>query len=180
MTLSKAHTPLMYLPSGHNHLSYQQFSNRIFVIDECDLGLGMFANRSLAKGEVILEFTGPSIDFKETKTRGQWECMPIQIAKDLYIDTLPPGVFVNHSCVPNAGIRRDRDLVALRSISKGEEIRFDYSTTMEENSFRMECKCCHPECRHIIADFSTLPKARRKAYLRDQVVMSFIAVNYEY
>jgi len=104
--------------------------------------------------------------------------MPLQIDNDVYIDTLPVGVFVNHSCGPNAGIRQDKDLVALRQILQGEEIRFDYSTTMQEMSFTMECRCGDRNCRHIVNDFSTLPETQQQVYLQAGIVMSFIAKQY--
>jgi hypothetical protein len=126
-------------------------------IAECNLGRGAFAKRAVRKGEIILAFGGALIDFAETKRRGPRECMAIQVGPDLYIDTQPPGVFANHSCAPNAGIRNDRDLVALRDIPKGEEIRYDYSTRMDEKSFTMACRCGAPECRQVVTDFTELP-----------------------
>jgi hypothetical protein len=150
------------------------YSNATFYIDECDVGLGVFANRDIQPGEAILAFGGPVIDFAETKRRGFRECMPIQIGPNQYYDTQPPGVFVNHSCEPNAGIRNDRDLVALRPIRQGEEVRFDYSTTMEERSFTMGCMCGSLQCRHVVADFSTLPSSVRERYVAERIVMSFI------
>lgn len=157
-------------PSQSSH--YQ--SVPAYFIDRCDVGLGVFANRDLAPGEVILQIEGPVIDFAETKRRGPRECMAIQIGFDRYIDTQAPGVFVNHSCDPNAGIRDDKHLVALRPIARGEEIRFDYSTTMEEQSFTMQCLCGAPECRKIVRDFSTLPVHVISRYLSQRIVMSFI------
>jgi SET domain-containing protein len=136
--------------------------------------LGLFANRVIGRGETILTFEGPIIDFAETKRRGPRECMAIQIGNDRYIDTRAPGVFVNHSCDPNAGVRRDSLLVALRHIRKGQEIRYDYSTTMEEQSFTMPCRCGSPMCRGVIRDFSTLPAALRERYRAQGAVMSFI------
>lgn len=167
-----------FMPPGY--LAYANFSNDIIRIGRCDLGHGIFASKNIAKGETILTFEGPHISFLQTKTKGSWECMPLQIDDDLYIDTLPVGVFVNHSCMPNAGIKRDKDLVARYAISKDEEIRFDYSTTMQEKSFTMECRCqCGKQnCRHIVDDFSTLPEAIKSAYIREGIVMSFIARHY--
>lgn len=179
MTLTSAQPPLIdtpFMPPGY--LAYANYSDDIIHIGKCDLGHGIFANRNLARGETVLTFEGPRISFHQTKTKGAWECMPIQIDVDVYIDTLPVGVFVNHSCAPNAGIKRDRDLVAIRPIAKGEEIRFDYSTTMQENSFTMECRCAQAGCRRIVNDFSTLPEAKAIAYLEEEVVMSFIAKSY--
>lgn len=145
-----------------------------FHIKPCDVGLGVFASRDIRAGEVILKIWGPIIDFAETKRRGPRECMAIQIGHDRYIDTQAPAVFVNHSCDPNAGIRNDENMVALRNIAAGEEVRFDYSTTMEEQSFTMQCLCGLPECRHVIKDFSTLPQHLKERYLDLRIVMNFI------
>jgi hypothetical protein len=134
----------------------------------------VFAKRAIRRGEIILVFGGALIDFAETKRRGPRECMAIQVGPDQYIDTQPPGVFANHSCAPNAGIRNDRDLVALRDIPMGEEIRYDYSTTMDEKSFTMRCRCGAPGCRQVVRDFSELPAGIQEYYLSRGLVMSFI------
>jgi hypothetical protein len=147
----------------------------MLYIGECNLGKGVFAYRPIRKGEIILVFGGALIDFAETKRRGPRECMAIQIGPNQYIDTQPPGVFANHSCAPNAGIQNDRDLLALRDIPKGEEIRYDYSTTMDEKSFTMACRCGAPGCRQVVADFAELPAGIREYYLAHGLVMSFIA-----
>jgi hypothetical protein len=161
--------------SDHFDSLTSNWSSELFYIDDCSLGLGVFAKRRIAPGEFILRFDGPIIDFAETKRRGPRECMAIQIGFDRYLDTRPPGVFVNHSCDPNAGIRGDRHLVALRAIRAGEEIRYDYSTTMAEQSFTMQCACGAPVCRKVVEDFSRLPEDIRKHHLRRGTVMSFIS-----
>jgi len=152
-------------------------STEKFRIRACDVGLGVFASRDLMPGEIILAIEGPIIDFAETKRRGPRECMAIQIGPDRYIDTQPPGVLVNHSCEPNAGIRENRYLTALRKIRRGQEIRYDYSTTMEEHSFTMQCLCGAPSCREWVRDFSTLPRPLRERYLAQGIVMDFILRN---
>jgi uncharacterized protein len=166
--------PPAYVRTGDRESLKQRYSTERFFLADCEVGLGVFANRTIAAGERILAFGGPVIDFAETKRRGEWECMAVQIGPNRYIDTQPPGVFVNHSCAPNAGIRHDTHLVALREIQKGEEIRFDYSTTMQEQSFTMRCRCGAPECRGFVRDFSTLPQQLRERYLAQGIVMSFI------
>jgi len=150
------------------------YSTGMIYVERGDVGLGVFANRDIAREEVILSIEGPTIDFAETKRRGPWECMALQIGDDKYIDTCPPGVFVNHSCDPNAGIREDNHLVAIRGIRKGEEIRYDYSTTMDEQSFTMRCLCRANECRNVVGDFSTIPPQVRERYISLGIVMSFI------
>jgi uncharacterized protein len=180
MSLACAQSNLVEAPSmPPGYRAYANFSNDIIRIGKCDLGHGIFANKEIQKEEIILTFEGPPINFLQTKTKGSWECMPLQINDDLYIDTLPVGVFVNHSCAPNAGIKNDRDLVALRTIVKGEEIRFDYSTSMQERSFTMPCRCGEPNCRRIVEDFDKITKAQQLKYLRLGIVMSFIADGYK-
>jgi uncharacterized protein len=155
-------------------LHHAAHGGETFYIAQCDLGRGVFARRMIHRGEFILAFDGPLIDFAETKRRGPLECMAIQVGPNRYIDTQPPGVLVNHSCAPNAGIVRDRHLVALRDIFPGEQIQYDYSTTMDEQSFTMNCRCGAPGCRGVVTDFSELPTAAQEYYLRRGLVMSFI------
>ena len=146
----------------------------MIYVAECELGRGVFARRAIRRGELILVFEGRMIDFAETLRRGPRECMAIQIGPNQYIDTQAPGVFANHSCAPNAGIRNDRELVALRTIRPEEEIRYDYSTTMDEKSFTMLCRCGAPSCRQIVTDFSELPADVQEFYVSRKLVMSFI------
>jgi hypothetical protein len=139
-----------------------------------ELGRGIHALRPLCAGDVILEFDGPRMSHHEVLALGEAQAYTIQIGPDRYIDTRPPGRFTNHSCSPNAGVARDRVLVALRNIPAGEEIRFDYSTTMSENHWTMVCRCSGPECRRIIRDFHLLPNALQMRYIELGIVQSFI------
>jgi hypothetical protein len=90
------------------------------------------------------------------------------------MDLEKPGRYVNHSCVPNAGIKQHTQLVALRDISRGEEICYDYSTTMHENHWTMICKCGAPGCRKIVRDFRSLPEPLQRRYLDLEIVQPFI------
>lgn len=112
-------------------------SASIFVAN-CELGRGLFAARGFAAGETILRFTGPLIGLADAIAKGDTEGNPLQVSPTDYIDLEPPGVFANHSCEPNAGIRDNTILVALQLITVGEEIRYDYSTTMWEDGGALE------------------------------------------
>lgn len=138
------------------------------------LGRGLFATQLIKKDEQILEFTGPIISFEETLQKGDKEANPLQIGPIEYIDIQEPGVLVNHSCSPNAGVRNDKFLVAIEDIQPFIEIVFDYSTTMDEDSWTLECKRGCPNCRHIIKDFKYLPLNVQKNYLKLNIVQSFI------
>ena len=143
-------------------------------VRSCEFGLGLFACRPFAQGEQILEFSGPELSFEAMLAKGELEANALQIDDGLYLDLGAPGVYANHSCLPNAGIRDDRQLVALRPIRSGEEIRYDYSTTMWENHWTMHCRCGQVNCRRVVADFPTLPSQLQRRYLHLQVVQHFI------
>lgn len=147
-------------------------------VAECALGLGLFVGRSFTAGEEILQFTGPHISLAEAIAKGETEDNPLQIGIDLYIDLEAPGVFVNHSCEPNAGIVRSRVLVALSDIRAGQEVRYDYSTTIDENLWTMACRCGAKSCRGLVQDFRLLSPELKASYLRRGVVLEFIARNF--
>jgi hypothetical protein len=134
------------------------------------LGRSVFANAPIPAGTRILEVTGPIL----RQPPHAVSCNLVQVGHHQYVDISAPVIFVNHSCEPNAGIRGDLWLVSIRAIEAGEQITFDYSTTMQENYWTMECDCRSPLCRNSVADFCLLPKARRHFYLSLGVVQPFI------
>ncbi|MGH7498575.1 MAG: SET domain-containing protein [Gemmatimonadales bacterium] len=138
------------------------------------LGKGVHARFPMVQGERILEFDGPLLTHAEVLDLGESQAYTIQMGPDEYIDTRPPGRFTNHSCEPNAGIAGDRVLVALRDIEAGEEVQFDYSTTMSENHWTMICRCGRSRCRRLIRDFHFLPPSLQAYYIRMGFVQSFI------
>ena len=108
---------------------------------------------------------------------GDEQCYMIQIGPDLYFEPEAPGRYTNHSCAPNAAIKEDYVLVALTDIQAGEQICFDYSTTMSEDNWTMECRCGAPNCRGTIKDFGELPADLQRRYLDMGVVQSFIVAD---
>lgn len=140
-----------------------------------DLGRGVFAKRKILKWEAILVFEGPIIGGATARAKGEKECWPLQIGLDEYIDLVSPGCFANHACDPNSGVRNDRILVAIRDIGEGEEIRYDYSTTVDEDFWCMSCQCKSSHCRSEIADFKYLKPALQEYYLSIGIVQDFIA-----
>lgn len=120
-------------------------------------GRGVFAGEPIAEGALIAQFTGPFLRYEQTSAA----TYALQIGPDLYIGE-SGGVddLFNHSCDPNAGVMipgRSAELRAIRNISTGEEIAFDYSTTLDEGDFTMDCRCGSPSCRGVIGDGRDLP-----------------------
>ena len=102
--------------------------------------------------------SGPFLRYEQTSA----STYALQIGPDLYIGA-SGGLddFINHSCEPNAGLRIEGttvDLHAIRDIAAGEEILFDYSTTLDEDDFTMSCQCGAPSCRETIGDGKYLPE----------------------
>jgi SET domain-containing protein len=143
-------------------------------VRECALGRGLFADRAYRTGEEILRFQGRTVSQTEVEQMGTDECYMIQIGPDLYFEPEPPGRYTNHSCAPNAAIKDDYRLIALADIQPNEQICFDYSTTMSEDNWTMECRCGASNCRGVIRDFGELPGELQRRYLEINAVQSFI------
>jgi SET domain-containing protein len=141
-----------------------------FQVQDCKTGRGVFATETIAAGAVIMKYTGPLLTYAQTSPT----TLALQIGPDLYIgESGQADDFVNHSCDPNAGMRiegTDVQLVAIRSISPGEQIAFDYSTTMDEDDFEFDCLCGSQRCRGRITDFKHLPTELKKRYQQLNVV----------
>ncbi|MBW4638831.1 MAG: SET domain-containing protein [Gloeocapsa sp. UFS-A4-WI-NPMV-4B04] len=151
----------------------------IFYIAECDFGKGLFSKIDIRKEENIFNFTGKLITFKQTLEATDNFGDPLQIGKDLYINLEEPMRFINHSCNPNTGIINDVTLIALRDIQAGEELYFDYSTSIDEDYWVMQCMCGEANCRKTIKDFKYLPVQAKQKYLNLNIVQKFIAVQYQ-
>ncbi len=137
-------------------------------------GLGLHAAADIPAGEVILIFTGELLELDDVLASGRDECYPLQVGPTTYLDLDARSRIVNHSCLPNTGVRSDRILVSLREIRSDEEICYDYSTTMSERRWTMQCGCRAENCRSTVGDFHELPMALQEHYLRLGVVQSFI------
>jgi hypothetical protein len=136
-------------------------------------GRGVFTDEKIPAGSLLIQFTGPLLRYDQTTP----QTLALQIAPDLYLGA-SGGLddCVNHSCAPNAGLvidGADVRLIAIRDIAAGEEIFFDYSTTMDEDDFEMTCHCAQPGCRGIIRDFKHLPGALKKKYLALGIVPDY-------
>lgn len=147
-------------------------------VDNCSIGRGLFAGRIFMPGELILNLRGRRYGREDPIHLTASGANLLQTGWRTYILLEAPGVFANHSCCPNAGIRGNRKLVAIRLIMPGDEIRFDYSTTMAENFWTMPCLCGAPGCRKVVEDFSRLPTGIQDYYLDLGVVQGFIAHKY--
>ncbi|MDT8759690.1 SET domain-containing protein [Sphingomonas psychrotolerans] len=154
-------------------------SNNLFRVGDNHLGKAVFAAAPFAEGDLLLEFTGRRMpaDRVPSLMHGRSDRF-VQVTPDHYMG--PSGRLddlVNHSCAPNAGLRFTGDgvfLVAVRAIAAGEELTWDYSTTLRESNWRMLCQCKAPQCRRVIGNFETLDAERQEWFRARNLVPPYL------
>jgi SET domain-containing protein len=132
-------------------------------------GRGVYAARDLAEGERIIEYTGKLITSAEADAVGDDEKMRrhhtfLFAVDDKYvIDATDEGSearYINHSCDPNCEsviVRRRVYIHALRPITEGEELVYDYwyitddDYTLADLQRIYPCRCKAPNCRGTLA-----------------------------
>lgn len=138
------------------------------VRDTGQYGLGVFALENVAKGSVIHVFDGETISIHDLVQRVNSGTEnpndPLQVGMRTYIDLDEYSRTFNHSCDPNAGIRKRSELFALRAILKCEQITFDYSATIAPTLWGMTCHCGSQNCRKIIGDVRSIPPKQLARY----------------
>jgi uncharacterized protein len=153
-------------------------------------GRGVFAARSIAEGEQIIEYAGALISHAEADAQCDDESMRrhhtfLFAVDDRYvIDGARGGNesrFINHSCEPNCEslvVRRRVYIYALRDIDDCEELTYDYWYVTDEGYSIQDlrriypCRCGAPSCRGTLARPPRRRKGERKvasAHERDAV-----------
>lgn len=134
-------------------------------------GLGVVSDSLINEGETILKFGGKYYTYSELPAPyNSVDDHYMQINKDLYIG--PSGEiddYLNHSCDPNSAVKingKDVLLFAIKKIEPGEEITWDYSTTMDEDDWELDCECGTSNCRKKIKDFKYLPSELQEKYFK--------------
>jgi hypothetical protein len=148
-------------------------------VGDTHLGKSVHAVQGFREGDVLVRFSGPRVAASRVPTRlvGRRDRF-VQVSADQYMG--PSGAIddlVNHSCAPNAGLRFGEGgvfLLAIRDIAAGEEIAWDYSTTLTDRSWQMVCRCGAPECRGIIGAFETLPPERQEWFRARNLVAPYL------
>lgn len=113
-------------------------------------GRGVFAELPIPRGTLLVVFGGDAISRKDVeRLTPELRPLVIQVDEDCFLVSTKPGPadWVNHSCEPNAGIQGQITLVALRDISVGEEITFDYAMCDGCDYDEFPCGCGARTCR---------------------------------
>lgn len=127
-------------------------------------GKGMYALLPLAKGEVLIEYTGEVIDWTEALKRHPHDpndphhTFYFSIDEDHVIDAKFGGNasrWINHSCKPNCEADEQDGRVfikTLRKIAPGEELFYDYGLVIDGKHRKKlkkqyACHCGAKKCR---------------------------------
>lgn len=151
--------------------------NNVYLDRSRIAGTGVFAARGFRAGEWILSFKdGASevVPCLATKSGPEHEeGYYVQVGVNEYIRPIAPSLYLNHCCEPNTGVLDCTEIIALTEIEPGVELTFDYSTSMAEDGWEMDCSCGSRICRGRISDFKYLPIERQLYYLERDVVGDF-------
>ncbi len=119
-------------------------------------GRGLYCTAPIAANEVVV-VKGGHVFNRATRDTLAASLGPseIQIDDDLFIGPKTPAereasmMCLNHSGEPNVGIRGQITFRAMRDISSGEELTFDYATG-DDDDWEMQCQCGAPACRGLV------------------------------
>lgn len=116
-------------------------------------GRGIFALQQIRKGELIAMFGGIVYEWETFRSLPEIErSLCLQVDDSLFLVPRPigEGDYVNHCCDPNAGLSGQIGLVAMRDITAGEEIRFDYAMCDTVAYDEFPCSCGSLNCRKSV------------------------------
>ena len=140
-----------------------------------DRGQGVFAKHPIKKQERLAIFGGDIMLIDELKTIPvEFQMYALQIEERFVMGMRRPTQsestdYFNPSCNPNAGIRGQIFLVAMRDIAEDEEVTFDYAMVVSESEnsdlvFSMDCMCGTDQCRKTITENDWKFESLQKKY----------------
>lgn len=134
-------------------------------------GLGVFAARGFAAGEIILPIDDSRVVDNAGPLRpelGEYNYHCDYLAGGVTVLMRSPERHINSCCDPNTYVRTIdcvRHVVARRPIRSGEEITYDYIIDCH-GGIVWRCACGSPRCRGtIVSSFFELPVGLQLEYL---------------
>ena len=117
---------------------------------------GLYASKNIKSGTKIIEYIGKLISKKETEANPKFDN-----GKDIYLFNLNnkydldgdynwnTARLINHSCNPNCevdGKGLKLWITAIKDISKGDELSYDYGFGYDVDYKQFPCKCGSQNC----------------------------------
>lgn len=119
----------------------------VIILESPGKGRGVFAKKNLKKDEIVV--IGKPVEKSLERT---WQTLQMDV--DTHVRMDEPFELVNHSCNPNCGIRVNEfngyNLVAMKDITVGNEITFDYCMSEWISIAVTHCCCQSDLCRKTI------------------------------
>lgn len=141
-------------------------------------GVGVYANRSFTKNETVHQLTGEKLTLEKiidrVICRKANEDDIFQIGKRTYYDLDDLSRSINHSCNPSTGVRGKSELFSLRDIKAGEQITYDYSTTVAPTDWLMICECGDKNCRKRMCDIRSIPREQLNWYAERGAIQDYM------
>jgi hypothetical protein len=144
------------------------------------VGRGLFASRAFGPRQRIIRLLGRIVSADTVwNHQGTFADNSYRFGPETYLDPGDEaGAYVNHSCRPNAAVRKSNNrlfLYAVAPIRKGGEITIDYSTILGgDDIWTMRCDCGEKECRRRIRNFGSLPDRLREDYVSRSMVPKYV------
>lgn len=119
-----------------------------FIVKRGTHGLGLFANTSFKKGDLVIEYTGEKITADEANIRGGQYLF--EINDNWTVDGRGrenKARYINHSCRPNCEPQIDDAeehifIYAKKSINPGEELTYNYGKDFWNTYIKpKQCRC---------------------------------------
>lgn len=144
-------------------------------------GQGIYTTKNFKPAEALFHIQGKRKHYTTLLSRGGTfldNCF--RISENYYLS--PEGyigVYLNHSCEPNARVVKKGSRLFVRAITDiptDTEVLIDYSTiTAGDDIWTMRCNCGSITCRKLVKNFSKLPHTLREKYKTLHIVPAYIA-----
>jgi D-alanine--D-alanine ligase len=140
---------------------YQQKQKKYIVKGNATAGYGIYATQDIKKGDIV--FKGeekPQKIVTLSHVEKHWDCNQKETFRR-YAYPVSNNVFLlwddnpsewapqNHNCDANTGYA-GLNVIALRNISKGEELTLDYASFLDEHMEPFQCQCGAETCRGLV------------------------------
>ncbi len=130
--------------------SISYLSPKLEVRPSPSKGIGTFAREPVQAGELLAMWGGRVVTAETlVQMSALVQSLSLQLDENLFLAPIhpEPADRVNHSCNPNAGMKGQIGLVAMRDIAPDEEICFDYAMCDTSGLDEFRCRCGESNCR---------------------------------